>query len=193
MIVSTLIYTFNRQNLPHILIAFLITLMALAIVGCSMQPTMLTTPNSLQIAMDDSAQLRSQAKQRVLLVKQEEEKRTIKVEDYKLAKELYEAARNSIELWINRLQGDLRSGKPVDNPAEYNALVENVSTRAKNFNEYVDQLTQAVPRGNAAKNVESFVKAGIKLIETIQKIDRQKRIQLISELEALRWQAFDDL
>ncbi len=193
MIDSTLTPTFHRQKTLLIAITLLSTLIALAVAGCSSQPLMLTTPNSLQVAMDNAGQLRSQAKQRVLLVKLANQQATISDNDYQSAHSLYETAKDSFDMWINQIQADLKSGRSVDNPDAYNALVENASTQSKNFIDHVDQLLQIVPRSAETRNVEAFVTAGIELVQTIQKIDRQKRLQLTDELEALRWQAFDDL
>ncbi len=191
MICSTLIPVSHQQKILLIAIILLSTLLTLAVAGCSSQPLMLTTPNSLQVAMDNADQLRSQAKQRVLLVKLANQQGSISGNDYQSAQSLYVTARGSFDLWINQIQADLKSGRSADNPGAYNTLVENASTQSKNFINQIDQLLQVSSRGVETRNVEAFVTAGIELIETVQKIDRKKRLQLIAELETLRWQAFD--
>lgn len=191
MICSKLISISYRQKTLLITITLLNTLIALAVAGCSSQPLMLTTPNSLQIAMDNADQLRSLAKQRALLVKLANQQDTISRKDYQSAQSLYATARGSFDLWINQIQDDLKSGRSADNPDAYNTLVKNASTQSKNFINQIDQLFQVSSRGVETRNIEAFTTAGIELIQTIQKFDRQKRQQLTSELEALRWQAFD--
>jgi len=187
----TLIHIFYRQKICLLLKTLLGTLIVLAIIGCTSQSVILTTPKSLQDVMNNATHLRSQAEQRVLLVKHANQQTTINGEEYQSAQGLYEVSKDSFDLWIDQVQDNLRSGKRIDNPDVYNMLVRNANKQSEAFIDYVDELLQMVSRGVSKKEIESFIKTGIDLVQTVQKIDREKRQALISELDEIRWQAFD--
>ncbi len=190
MLYRTSIIKFYGKQVRYLFLLFLNMSLVFAISSCSTQ-TIITTPNSLQIAMDNANQLRSQAEQRVLLVKHANQQATINGDEYQSAQSMYGAAKDSFDLWVNQVQDNLRSGKRIDNPDAYNILVKNANKQSEAFIDYVDELLQLVSRGVSKKEIESFIKTGIKLVEVVHKIDSQKRLKLIAELNEIRWQDFD--
>ncbi len=181
-----------HQNKTRLLLMVsLYFIIALPIVGCASQSVLLTTPQNLQVAMDNANQLRLQAEQRVLFIKHADQQISLNGDDYQSAQSLYEAAKDSFDLWINQVQDNLKSGKRIDNTDDYNILVNNANKKSEAFIEYADELLQLVSRGVSKKEIESFIKTGIKLVEVVHKIDSHKRLTLISELDDIRWQEFD--
>lgn len=176
----------RKLSIPN---CFLFFLTLIGLVGCA--KILVTTPPSIRTAMDRAETLRLQAEQRVGLLKQANGQGTVDVGDFQTAQAKYGSARESFSVWIDQLQDDLVSGKPVGVSEDYRQLVDNAVDQSKQFNSYVDQILQVAPRGASAEDFKAFAEAGKELIKTIKEIDRQKRQELSLKLENLRWQPFE--
>lgn len=172
-------------------IRFLFLISTIGAVGCT--SVMVATPPSVRVAMDNASSLRDQAEQRVVLVKKANTSAEINLDQFERSKMLYEEARQSIGLWIDQLQNDLKTKKPIGESDEYRNLVNTANTKANSFNEYVDNTLNIISRTVTEEDVKAFFQSGIELAEKLKEIDQQKRLEIAADLEKLRWKLFDTI
>jgi len=160
--------------------------------GC-VNGILLTTPPDLQMAMDTAEKMRVEAEGRVKLVKNAHNQGSLNLSDFQEIQNAYGIAQDQFSSWIDNVQNDLNSKKLGSQSVNYMELSENAGNQAKEFNKQVDDILGISSRGDEMETIKSFINSGKELINTIKEIEKNKRQELISKLETLRWKSFDSI
>lgn len=177
---------YSKKSLSETKI-FIVGLLALLLTTGCVNGLLLTTPPDLQMAMSSAEKLKIQAENRVKLVNLAVQQGKINATDLQAIQTSYETARSQFSQWIKTVQNDLNSQKLGSEPVDYNSLSQNAVKQAEAFNTLVDSKLQSSTRGDEMETINSFIKAANDLKNTVQQIDQQKRLELISRLEKLQW------
>lgn len=143
------------------------------------------------------SEMRTQAESRVRLLSGLYKDGEVDKTPFQRSQLLYEDARSAFNAWLDAVKAEF-STKESDSPGESTSyLLESGSTKTEKFLSYADGLILGEPRGGVAEAAieltSKVIDTGVSIWNELRSSDKDRRKQLLSQLEELRWVSFSDI
>ena len=143
------------------------------------------------------SELRSLAESRARLLQGLHQDGDIDNSAYRRGELLYEDARAAFNAWLDAVKAEF-STKESDSPGESTSdLLKSGSTKTEAFLSYADELILGEPRGGVAEAAieltSKVIDTGVSIWRELRSSSKERRKQLLSQLDELRWMPFGDI
>lgn len=95
--------------------------------------------------------------------------------------------------WIVQIQVGLRAGNDIEKSDQYQESLDEAAEKTQIFINYVEMLTTSRSKSIVSLVLPALIEGVTNIVEGYRETEKERREEIIKDLDQLKWKSFDEI